>query len=135
MIKKSKTFAAAVLAAGATTNLDTFVPPFTDPSFARAAAEKSNASQAATRALRATDVCHGLPDNPYLSGRVFKLRQIVSRIEDKLFSEDDPQAASWWATALSRASDLERDLCGRPRAGTLKPSEEKVKGPKFGAPK
>ena len=97
------------------------------------AARRSNAVQAATKALLAEAVEAGLPDDPYLRERCRRLRKQIMRLEDDLSCAPCAQDANYIAGALAKVSELERQLAGRPLPGTYRPQVDKSDKPSIAA--
>ncbi len=105
-----------------------------DSESGRAAALTRHAVDRAVDRLLQESAESGMPDDPYLRERCRRCRKIIICVEDDLIKEEDPQARSWLAGALSKLHEIERQLAGRPQPGTLKPVAAKAKGPSFPDP-
>lgn len=101
---------------------------------AREYAARSNAVQSAKRARRAAIASNGLPDDPYLAERLKETREDIVRARARLAKAADGAEFDRLASAISKLSELERTLAGRPLPGTLKPTVSKPKEPFFGPP-
>jgi hypothetical protein len=103
--------------------------PFTSAS----ATVQSKAAHAARRAIYAA-LRSGLPDDPYQRERAKQTRKDIVRARARLAKATDGAEFDRLASAISKLSELERTLAGRPLPGTLKPQPPKERAPKFSGP-
>ena len=91
---------------------------------------------AAIAALRARHAAMraSLPDDPYQRERAKQTRKDIVRARARLAKATDGAEFDRLASAISKLSELERTLAGRPLPGTLKPTAPKAKVPKFNGP-
>lgn len=61
------------------------------------------------------------------------MRKQIDRVESLLDKADEPQAVDRFANALTRLYEVERELAGRPRAGTRRPKDNEPKAAVTGA--
>jgi len=88
-------------------------------------AARSNAARRANKERNTQAVISGLPDDPYIRERVRRTREEIVRLEAGLANHPEPRDAAYLSTALSKLSELERQLSGRPLPGTLRPIRER----------
>ncbi len=62
------------------------------------------------------------PQLTYVERRVNRVREQIEMLSGMLDDEQDPNKLDRLANAISRMSELERQLAGRPLPGSLKPS-------------
>ncbi len=63
------------------------------------------------------------PKPDYISDRLARVRTQIDMLSDMLEAEEDPNKLDRLANAISRMSELERQLAGRPLPGSLKPTQ------------
>lgn len=96
-----------------------------------------NAREMAARALKAKRAACGYvsvenaPD-PYIAGRLTRVRKQIERLSDMLDSEIDPQKLDRLAAAIERLAKQEQNLAGRPLPGSFKPIKVKASRPNSG---
>ena len=59
--------------------------------------------------------------------RLKRVRKQLSRLDELMLEEKDPQRLAWLAAAQLRISQQEFDLAGRPRSGMLKPNTKTLR--------
>lgn len=86
---------------------------------------KQNQRELAEKELQAAIalIAPVVPDD-YIATKLVRVRQHLARMDDLLESERDPHAIDRLASAMSKLSEIERILAGRPLPGSRKPSAE-----------
>ena len=66
-----------------------------------------------------------VPEPNYNLKRLSRVRKQIDQLSTMLEEESEPQSIDRLASAISRLSEIERQLSGRPLPGTLQPGREK----------
>lgn len=73
----------------------------------------------------------GEPQDPYVAAKLTRVRLHIDRLDAMLDTESDPQKIDKLASAITRLSELERQLSNRPLPGSFKPAAPKKQRPAY----